>query len=135
MTVLEKKPSSKRPKETEVQSSANQAISSTVTYAGPIPPPQFLVQYEQMVPGIAKRFLEEPHLEAEHRRSIERRVVEERIKLSRRGQWMAFSLACITICGAFSSILLGYKIAGLGALFISVASLIGVFIYARKQPS
>ncbi len=68
-----------RPESPKNQES-NQIIAS---YSGPIPPPHFLIQYEQIVPGIAKRFLEEPHLEAEHRRSLQKTIAQEQIKLYR----------------------------------------------------
>lgn len=38
-----------------------QASITTMTFSGPVPPPNILTQYEQMVPGIAKKFLEAPH--------------------------------------------------------------------------
>ena len=56
------------------------AISIATTFSGPIPPPSFLEQYELLVPGIAKRFLEEPRIEAEHRRAFEKLIVQEQIK-------------------------------------------------------
>lgn len=41
-------------------------------FVGPTPPPHYLEQYERLVQGTAKRFLDEPHIEAEHRRSLEK---------------------------------------------------------------
>jgi len=108
-------------------------LASFAQYSGPIPPPNFLIQYEQLLPGIAKRFLEEPHVEAQHRRVLEELLVQEQIKLSRRGQKMAFCLATVYILGAFSAIFLGYSIEGLGALVVSVATFAGIFIYAKKR--
>lgn len=107
------------------------AITSLTAFSGPTPPPNFLEQYEKLVPGSAQRFLDEPHLEAEHRRALEKFMVNEQINLSKRGQLMAFFLAAICIIGAFAAIFFGYDIAGLGALFISVSPFLGVFIYAK----
>jgi uncharacterized membrane protein len=126
--TLEKPPS----KESKVQSSTN-AVASLTTFSGPTPPPQFLEHYERLVPGSAKRFLEEPHLEAEHRRSLERMVVQERIRLSKRGQVMAFVLAAVCISMGFVAILYQHDLAGLGSLVLSIGSLIGIFLYARKS--
>ncbi len=102
-------------------------------YSGPIPPPAFLENYEKLVPGSAKRFLEEPHIEAEHRRSLEQQLVNEQIKLSKRGQILAFTLASCAILGAFITIFLGYDLAGLGALLMSITALVGVFYCAQKK--
>jgi uncharacterized membrane protein len=110
-------------------------ITSVTTFSGPIPPPEFLKQYDLLVPGIAKRFLEEPHLEAEHRRNLEKTMLSERIRMSKRGQWMAFCLALLSILAAFTAIFTGYSIAGLAIFFTAAASLVGVFFYAKKQQS
>ncbi len=106
---------------------------ATMTYSGPVPPPSFLVEYEKLVPGSAKKFLEATHIEAEHRRSLETMLCQEQIKLSRRGQIMAFSLASFCAMGSFVTIFLGYSIEGLGALLASIGIFVGVFIYARKR--
>jgi len=58
-------------------------------------------------------------------------MVDEQIKLGNRGQMMAFSLATLCVVLAFSAIFLGYDIAGLGALLVSIASFVGVFIYTK----
>ncbi len=59
--------------------------SSEISYfQGPIPPPHFLAEYERIVPGIAERFLNEPHIEAEHRRSLEQKGLEEKLKFNKR---------------------------------------------------
>lgn len=113
------------------QGNQGQSITSLTAFSGPIPPPMFLEQYEKLVSGSAKRFLDEPHCEAEHRRTLEKLMVTEQIKLSKRGQWMAFSLASICIGAAFTAIFFGYDLAGLGALFISVGSFVGVFVYSK----
>lgn len=116
------------------QNQGNQASitsASLTKFSGPIPPPSFLEQYEKLVPGSAQRLLNEPHLEAEHRRSLERLLVNERIHLSKKGQLMAFFLAALCIVAAFTAIFLGYDVAGLGALFISISPFIGVFVYDK----
>lgn len=108
-------------------------VTSVTSFTGPIPPPNFLELYEQLVPGSAKRFLDEPHLEAEHRRSLEKLMVEGKIKAHTRGQWMAFTLAVICVVGALTAMFYGYSFAGLGTLLIAVTGLVGVFIYGKYQ--
>ena len=135
MSVLDKPPT--EPKKAKSSSSqlpnSSPSITTASYFAGPIPPPEFLKQYEEFVPGIAKRFLEEPRLEAEHRRSLEKRMVEEKIHLARRGQWMAFILALLSIAAAFTAIFLGYSLAGFGTFLVAATGFAGVFIISRKQ--
>lgn len=106
-------------------------LKPPVTSLGPIPPPNFLEKYENLVPGTAKRFLEEPLLEAEERRSLERFVAQKQADSNTRAQWMAFVLAIGCITAAFTLIFLRYDVVGLAALLISLAAFVGVFIYAR----
>jgi uncharacterized membrane protein len=108
-------------------------VSITTSFLGPIPPPNFLELYEKLVPGTAKKFLEEPHLEAEHRRALEKEMVQEQINMSKRGQGMAFFLATFCVIAAFGAIFLGYDIGGLGALIVSITAFSGIFFYAKKQ--
>lgn len=108
-------------------------IATFASYSGPIPPPNFLVEYERMVPGIAKKFLNAPHLEAEHRRNLEKMVTEKQLKLANRGQKMAFALASLCVVGAFGTIFFGYSLEGLGALLVSIAVFAGIFYHAKKK--
>ncbi|HSX12289.1 MAG TPA: DUF2335 domain-containing protein [Rhabdochlamydiaceae bacterium] len=110
-------------------------IAAFQSYSGPIPPPNFLEQYERMVPGSAARFLEEPHHEAEHRRKLEKNMVEAQIRLANRGQIMAFLLATICIIASFGTIFLGYSLEGLGALIVAIASFASIFLVSRKKQS
>lgn len=136
---LEPKPSSTNSvNSTETSSTPKNHVSqppitSVMAFSGPIPPPDYLGLYEKLVPGSAKRFLEEPHLEAEHRRALENLSLNQQINLSKRGQWMAFSLAFFCITAAFAAIFSGYDIAGLGALIASITAFVGVFIYGKYQ--
>lgn len=122
----QKKPDSKKK-------SKSASVTTYASYSGPIPPPNFLVEYERMVPGIAKRLLNEPRLEAEHRRAIEKMMADNQLKLAKRGQKMAFTLASLCVIGAFGTIFLGYSFEGLGALLVSIAVFAGIFYNAKKK--
>jgi uncharacterized membrane protein len=107
----------------------------TSMYSGPIPPPEYLTLYEKMVPGIAKRFLEEPHFEAEHRRNLERKMIEAQIELAKKGQLIASMLAGACVVGSFAAIFFGHNLWGLGALLLSIGGFVGVFIYGKNHKS
>lgn len=119
----------------QLPGSSTTAIATASYFSGPIPPPEFLKQYEELVPGIAKRFLEEPRLEAEHRRSLEKRMVEEKIRLATKGQWMAFTLALLSIAAAFTAIFLGYSLAGFATFLVAATGFAGAFIISKKHQS
>jgi uncharacterized membrane protein len=109
------------------------SVATFASYSGPIPSPNFLIEYERMVPGIAEKFLNEPHLEAEHRRTLEKMMAEKQIDLADRGQKMAFALASLCVIGAFGAIFFGHSLEGLGALIASIAVFAGIFYCAKKK--
>jgi len=44
---------------------------TTVAYSGPIPHPNDLARYEEILPGAAERIMKMAELQAEHRRALE----------------------------------------------------------------
>src|ERR1041385_2142023 len=97
------------PTESQIKPELN-SLASFSSYSGPIPPPNHLAQYEKMIPGIAKRFLEEPRLEAEQRRALENKMVDAQINLGNRGQVMACILASTCVVGSFAAIFSGHSL-------------------------
>jgi uncharacterized membrane protein len=130
MTITEKPLPKKADSATKPVPSA---IASIQAFAGPVPHPDILQKYEQLFPGISQRYLEEPLNEANHRRTCEKQHLEATVSLSKRGQWMAYSLALISVVGAFALIFLGFGIAGLSTFFGSIAAFVGVFIWGRSR--
>lgn len=49
--------------------------SQTSTYSGPLPAPEDLKRYDEVVAGAAERILRMAEENAEHRRQMERRVI------------------------------------------------------------
>ncbi len=142
LTELEKKDSAHSPinfvsepkRNSQAPNPSDQPnVTSFAAYSGPIPPPHFLVEYEKLLPGIAIKFLEEPHREAEHRRSLEKMMVQKQVELASRGQIMAFVLASLCVILAFIAIFFGYSLAGLGVLVTSIASFVYAFCYEKKR--
>ena len=104
-------------------------ITHTISYQGPIPPPQVLAHYDKIVPGAAQRLLQLAEGQAHHRQGIENKIVN----IQTRGQIFGFILGFITIIGGFIVILSGKSLEGMAMVIGSLASLVGVYIYARKQ--
>ncbi len=108
------------------------AIPLHASFSGPLPPPEMLARYDEIIPGSAERILTMAESQSLHRRELEREVVFSRIALSRRGQWLGFAIAIVglgtsAIIAIYGSALAG-GIIGLGTL----VSLVGVFMYGTK---
>ncbi len=98
-----------------------------------LPPPEFIHQYEQILPGSFDRILKLVEQEADHRRTLEAQQLRSEISETRVGQWMAFVVAIFTIgVGAYTA-LYGAQIPGALIGSGGVIGLVTVFIYGRRR--
>lgn len=91
-------------------------------FSGPLPHPQLLSQYDELVPNGAERIVELTEREARHRQTLEAR-----------GQLFAFVLAMISLVGGIGLIVIGASVEALVSLLAAIAALGGVFIYREVQ--
>lgn len=99
-------------------------------YSGPLPPPEWFRQYEEVVPGIGDRMMTvvegevtDQHAESDHRRNMEREVVGAGITLAKRGQIGAWLLGFGFLVASVVLILSGHSV--LGGVF-GLADLVGI---------
>lgn len=69
------------------------------TFAGPIPPPALLAQYEAICPGSADRIITQFEEQSRHRRTLEKRVVWHNIASATLGQITGFVLFVAILAG------------------------------------
>ena len=115
-------------------------------FSGPIPPPDLLKQYDEVCPGFAERLMLQFEGETQHRHDIDNKMLDAQIKTMRSevgafrtGQLFAFVIA---IAGLFASAYCvsqaqttGQAWAGASIAGLSLATLIGVFLYGHKVKS
>jgi uncharacterized membrane protein len=104
----------------------------------PLPSPDALEAYEQILPGTANRLLQmaEKQQEHEHKLDVEDqrilgRTVDFDYKGFRAGQWMGFALACTTVGFAFALAWKGNNVAAAGFGLSGLAILVGLFLRSR----
>jgi len=79
--------SNKEANKTQDKSSESPAIiGQSIHYSGPMPLPEHLKGYEDVLPGSAERILKMAENQSAHRISIENKVVDSQIKMQERGQ-------------------------------------------------
>lgn len=105
------------------------------TFSGPLPHPDILKRFDEVVPGAAQRILAMAEEQSAHRRNLEKKVIDSDIARSKWGQILGF---CIAIAGLVVSGLIaiyGSALAG-GIIGIgTLASLVGVFMYGAQTRS
>lgn len=100
-------------------------------FAGPLPPPALLAEYDKVVPTAAERIIRMAEEQGAHRRSMEQQVIAHEITLARRGQISGFTLALIGLIGGFALLAAGKDGYGIAAVITSLATLAGVLVFGR----
>lgn len=114
--------------EPEEKTRAVVQIIKQESFSGPIPPPQILKGYNDLVPDAAERILRMAEKQSEHRMELERKVIAEQQRQSARGQKIAAVLSVLLIVAAVYAIYEGaYKIAG--TIFaVTLIMVVGMFV-------
>lgn len=102
-------------------------------FRGPIPPPQIMKGYEEVLPGSADRIMKMAEYEQNHRHYLEKKGLGFAVFSDALGKILAFILGA---SGLLGSIFLLYKdksLTGLAVLITSLGSLIGIYLYGKKQ--
>lgn len=103
------------------------------SYSGPFPHPKYIKEWEETLPGCADRILSMTENQSSHRQKLEEKAVFSGIKAAQYGQRFAFIIAMTVIIGAMGLIFVGREISGFTTLMITLATLVGLFIYGRKS--
>lgn len=94
------------------------------SYEGPMPPPLWFSQYDQILPGAAERILATYEKQVEHRISIENKVIDSDVKNSGRGVTFGFILQLVAIGAGTIIMLKGSTVAGASIVATSFGTMI-----------
>lgn len=104
-------------------------------FSGPLPPPEILQKFDEIVPGAAERIIKMAEDQSAHRRELERRVIISDVNRSKWGQILGFIIAVVGLVVSAVIAIYGSAITG-GILGVgTLASLVGVFMYGSKTRS
>ena len=113
-----------------------QTVAVEAYFAGPLPAPDVLLDYDHALEGTADRIIRMAEREAEHRHLIERKLVGIQARNSLLGIASGLVLGLSGVLGGVYAVVHGADIAGAGVALTALAALVGVFITQRRtQPS
>ncbi len=103
------------------------------SFSGPIPPPQALKGYEEVLPGSADRILKMAEQQQEHRMKMENKAISKQLSLNSRGQIFGFIIffVCIGVAILFAYLDMKY-FAGI-FLTVTMATIISIFVLGKKD--
>ncbi len=115
------------------RSQVSQRFSVSIeSHSGPLPSPEQLKFYNDIIPNGADRIMQMAENQSKHRIGLEQLVVSSQIKESQRGQLFALIISVFSLC---TSLILGLNghdtVAGVigGSTIVSLAT---IFIYGKK---
>jgi uncharacterized membrane protein len=112
------------------ESAPNQDL--TLSFSGPLPPPNLLRQYQDIQPDFPERLLSLTEQEAAHRRDVTRKAMRLDAVETVIGQvfGLVVALAAMTMVGYLGY--LGYPVASVVFGFGALSSLVAVFVWGRR---
>lgn len=119
------------PKEKQVE--VRRLMMTAMSFQGPLPPPEILAHYSEIIPNGADRLMVLLEKQTDHRISVESRLVDARVSTTSKGQWIAFGLSMFFgLIAAF----LGYTGHDVLAGSIGVTTIVGlaVIFVLGKEP-
>lgn len=108
------------------------AITMKKSHSGPLPDPETLDSYNEIIPNGAERIMAMAEKQSDHRIAMESKVIYSQQNQSGRGQNYAFIIAITVLLAAFVCIFTGHDIAGTILGTVDLVSLVTVFILGKQ---
>jgi uncharacterized membrane protein len=102
-------------------------------FVGPLPSPQLLQEYENILPGLAERIVIMAETQAAHRQRMERSVLKIESRNSTLGVIFAFLISVSALAVSGFVISQGKEIGGAILGGTGLVSFVGTFIYGTAQ--
>lgn len=116
-----------------VQTSYSVSIQQETHHSGPLPAPETLAQYNEIIPNGAERIMAMAETQSEHRKALEAKVIQSQTCQSERGQIIAGILAFVLIGAGVAAFLTGHDGVA-GTIFgVTVVGLVTVFVIGKSD--
>lgn len=102
-------------------------------FIGPMPPPHYLKQYDEVIPGGAERILAMAERQSNHRMGLEDFSIREEHRQSSKGQNLGFGIAVISLGLAFAASYFGHDAFAITIGSTTLVGLVGVFVYGKME--
>jgi uncharacterized membrane protein len=103
------------------------------TYSGPLPHPDILRSFEEIVPGSAQRIFVQFEAQSSHRREMEGKVISSGAFSQRVGSVSAALIGVLGVAGGLWLTHEGKSVQGLTALLSTLGVLVSTYLYKRKR--
>jgi len=133
MTKKKPKTSTQRKQTPTPSNQQNQqAIATLQSFSGPLPHPELLENYNDIIPGAAERILSLAEAEAAHQHDIELLALQCASNEARLGQWFGLIIGICAFITVIISVILGAEKTAMVVGGTTVVGLVTVFVAGRK---
>ncbi|MCS2146891.1 DUF2335 domain-containing protein [Scandinavium manionii] len=108
-------------------------VRHETSFSGPLPPPEIIRDYDQILPGGAERIFAMAEKEQAHRHEMDSTAVNGAIRKDKRGQWMGFSIAFIILAIASVFAWRGNTTFAGSLIAIDLLGLVSIFVLGRRR--
>ncbi len=129
--ILINLPEEEREKAAHIIMKQFSMIMTKTSFSGPIPPPELLKGYEEVLNGSAERILRMAENQSKHRQEIEKLVITSQMKQTERGQYFGLGIGIFGLILGFVLTILGHSTVA-GILFTTtIIGLVSVFVIGK----
>lgn len=102
-------------------------------YQGPLPHPDLLKKFDEIVPGAAERILSMAEKEQQHRHQLENEVIKKEIAQKGRGLNFGFTLALLIIVVGAYLLIIDKSLQGFSLILGSIGMIIAPFFFRKTN--
>lgn len=108
------------------------SVSQFKSHSGPIPDPEDIIQYDQVIPNGADRIMIMAEKEQDFRHKHTMTISKRKLNQSGLGQIFGFLISISVVGGGIYLLSTGQSLAGFATIIIPIAGIITAFVYTRK---
>ena len=124
---------SKLQKDMKAKNRNSELLHLKEEYSGPIPHPNILKQFEEVISGSADRILKMAEKEQEHRHEFENKIISHKKIMELTGLIFGFLLALIIIGGGIYLLLNDKSAKGFVLILGGIGTIITPFIFSKTK--
>ncbi|PWV53409.1 DUF2335 domain-containing protein [Chitinophaga sp. S165] len=100
---------------------------------GPLPPPEQLAKYNEIIPNGAERIMRIAENEQQHSNTTEAKMLNATIWTTRLGQIFGLVIGLTVITLGSICIMIGHDLSGTAMSGLGVTGLVSIFVIGRKR--
>lgn len=108
-------------------------VTQSVFSSGPLPPPEQLKEYDEVLSGSAERIVKLAEEQSAHRRKMEQSSLDAQVKIISRGQYLAFTITLVFGIGGGILLWSGRDIGGIATLVAAIMPAILAFLNKENK--